>query len=126
MSRHRYPGWKSGLREGCQLISHLPSHTGAKHHNDAGGGGCGAESDGSVYNVVDVVDYVYDSDDDVDDIDDLQKHLAGLSKAQHVSSLSFIRWQNIIIVNNIIIIIIMKCRHYHHHNFFISCFKKIL
>ena len=29
MSRHRYPGWKSGLREGCQLISHIPSHTGS-------------------------------------------------------------------------------------------------
>jgi len=28
VSRHRYPGWKSGLREGCQLVSPLtPSHT---------------------------------------------------------------------------------------------------
>ena len=32
VSRHRYPGWKSGLREGCQLISHLPSHTGFFYH----------------------------------------------------------------------------------------------
>ena len=40
MSRHRYPGWKSGLREGCQLISHIPSHTGVDdvdHVCDGGG-----------------------------------------------------------------------------------------
>ena len=66
MNRHRYPGWKSGLREGCQLISHLPSHTGANHHD--GGGGGGSSGDDDVY-IGDDSDDVYD--DNINNIDAL-------------------------------------------------------
>ena len=60
MSRHRYPGWKSGLREGCNLISPiLPSHTGVNEKDD--GGGVGGDDDGG--------EDVYD--DDVNKIDAL-------------------------------------------------------
>ena len=44
MSRHRYPGWKSGLREGCRSTSTgpAPSQTG----EDGGEGGEDGGEDG--------------------------------------------------------------------------------
>ena len=47
MSRHRYPGWKSGLREGCRSTSTSPAPSQIGEDGGAGeDGDCGGEDGG--------------------------------------------------------------------------------
>ena len=46
MSRHRYPGWKSGLREGCRSTSTSPAPSQIGEDGGAGEDGGGGGEDG--------------------------------------------------------------------------------
>ena len=56
MSRHRYPGWKSGLREGCRSTSTgpAPCQTG-----EGGDGGDDGREDGGVLHPARLLDLCY-------------------------------------------------------------------
>ena len=63
MSRHRYPGWKSGLREGCRSTSTSPAPSQIGEDGgageDGGGGGEDGGEDGGVLHPARLQDLCY-------------------------------------------------------------------
>ena len=59
MSRHRYPGWKSGLREGCRSTSTSPAPSQIGEDGGAGEDGGGGGEDGGVLHPARLQDLCY-------------------------------------------------------------------